>query len=94
MPKATWNGTVIAESDETQVIEGNHYFPPAAIKRDYFKPSSHRTICPWKGEASYYDVEVDGVVNQNAAWCYPSASDRAKSFEGWVAFWNGVIVEA
>lgn len=94
MPKAIWNGTVIAESDRTEVIEGNHYFPPEAIDKQYFKESSTHTTCPWKGVASYYNVEVDGQVNKDAAWYYPTAKDKAKNIEGYVAFWRGVKVES
>ena len=93
MPKAIWNGTVIAESDRTEVVEGNHYFPPSAIDKQYFKESSTHTTCPWKGVASYYNVEVDGQVNKDAAWYYPTAKDKAKNIEGYVAFWRGVKVE-
>jgi len=94
MPKAIWNGTVIAESDRTEVVEGNHYFPPEAIDKQYFKESSTHTTCPWKGVASYYNVEVDGQVNKDAAWYYPTAKDKAKNIEGYVAFWRGVKVES
>ena len=93
MPKAIWNETVIAESDRTEVVEGNHYFPPSAIDKQYFKESSTHTTCPWKGVASYYNVEVDGQVNKDAAWYYPTAKDKAKNIEGYVAFWRGVKVE-
>jgi uncharacterized protein (DUF427 family) len=94
MPKAIWNGTVIAESDRTEVVEGNHYFPPETIKQEYFKPSSKHSTCPWKGVASYYSIEVDNQVNQDAAWYYPEAKSAAKNIEGYVAFWRGVKVEA
>ena len=94
MPKAIWNGTVIAQSDRTEVVEGNHYFPPSAIDKQYFKESSTHTTCPWKGVASYYNVEVDGQVNKDAAWYYPTAKDKAKNIEGYVAFWRGVKVES
>ena len=94
MPKAIWNGTVIAQSDRTEVVEGNHYFPPEAIDKQYFKESSTHTTCPWKGVASYYNVEVDGQVNKDAAWYYPTAKDKAKNIEGYVAFWRGVKVES
>lgn len=93
MPKAIWNGTVLAESDQCEVVEGNQYFPADAIKREYFQDSSTHTACPWKGTASYYDVVVDGQVNKDAAWYYPSAKDAAKNIEGYVAFWKGVKVE-
>lgn len=91
--KATWNGIILAESDETVVVEGNHYFPAEAINSEYLQESSSQTVCPWKGVASYYDVVVNGDVNRNAAWFYPSASDAAKNIEGYVAFWHGVRVQ-
>lgn len=94
MPKAIWNGTVLAESDRTEVVEGNHYFPADAIKQQYFKDSDYHTSCPWKGKASYYSIEVDGQVNKDAAWYYPQAKDAAKNIEGYIAFWKGVKVEA
>ena len=91
--KATWNGITLAESDETVVVEGNHYFPTEAINSEYFQESNSQTVCPWKGVASYYDVVVNGDVNRNAAWFYPSASEAAKNIEGYVAFWHGVRVQ-
>lgn len=91
--KALWNGATLAESDGTIVVEGNHYFPPDSIKSEYFKPSDTHTVCGWKGTASYYDVVVDGEVNKDAAWYYPSAKDAAKNIENYVAFWKGVKVE-
>ena len=91
--KATWRGAVLAESDETVVVEGNHYFPPDSIKREYVSESATHTTCPWKGEASYYDVVVDGETNRDAAWFYPEAKEAAKNIEGRVAFWRGVKVE-
>ncbi len=90
--KAIWNGAVLAESNDTVVIENNHYFPPGSIKEEYFKPSSTHTVCPWKGTASYYTVEVNGEKNQDAAWFYPEVSDMAKGIKGYVAFWKGVEV--
>ncbi|MEQ8243581.1 DUF427 domain-containing protein [Fulvivirga sp.] len=90
--KAIWNGTVIAESSDTVVIEGNHYFPADTIKKEYFKPSDTHTVCPWKGTASYYTVDVDGEANKDAAWYYPETSDLAKAIKGYVAFWKGVEV--
>lgn len=90
--KAIWKDQVLAESDETIVVEGNHYFPPQAINEEYFRESSTHTVCPWKGTASYYDVVVNGDVNRNAAWYYPSASQAAKKIEGYIAFWHGVRV--
>ena len=83
---------MLAESDRTEVVEGNHYFPPAAVRMEYFRPSETHTVCPWKGTASYYTVEVDGKHNRDAAWYYPQAKDAAKNIEGFVAFWNGVEV--
>ncbi len=94
MAKAIWNGAVLAESNKCEIVEGNHYFPPDAIKRQYFKPSAAHTTCPWKGEASYYDVEVNGQVNKDAAWYYPAPKNAAKNITGYVAFWKGIKVEA
>ena len=93
MPKAIWNGAVIAESDVTVLVEGNHYFPPEAIRRQHFRSSDKHTICPWKGMASYYDVVVGDAVNGDAAWYYPTPKDAAKEIAGRVAFWRGVKVE-
>lgn len=90
--KAIWNGQVLAESDETIVVEGNHYFPPSSINKDFFKPSDTHTTCPWKGIASYYTLEVDETTNNDAAWYYPQAKELAKNIEGYVAFWKGVEV--
>ncbi|MDB5042597.1 MAG: hypothetical protein JWN27_3323 [Candidatus Eremiobacteraeota bacterium] len=90
--KATWNGKVLAESDATEVVEGNHYFPPSAVRSEYFKPSDTHTVCPWKGTASYYTVEVDGKQNPDAAWFYPQTKDAAANITGYVAFWKGVEV--
>ena len=94
MPKAIWNGVVLAESDRCEVVEGNQYFPPDAVKREYFKPSATHTTCPWKGVASYYDVLVDGETNRDAAWYYPEPKEAAKQIQNHVAFWRGVTVEA
>ncbi|HEX8920511.1 MAG TPA: DUF427 domain-containing protein [Pyrinomonadaceae bacterium] len=91
--RAVWNNTVLAESADTVVVEGNHYFPPDAIQSEHFRPSDTHTTCPWKGEASYYDLVVDGQVNKDAAWYYPSPKDAAKQIKGRVAFWKGVKVE-
>ncbi|HKV40192.1 MAG TPA: DUF427 domain-containing protein [Blastocatellia bacterium] len=91
--KAVWNNKILAESDETIVIEGNQYFPPASIKREYFKDSSTHTTCPWKGLASYFDVVVDAEVNKDAAWYYPDPKEAASQIRGYVAFWKGVQVE-
>lgn len=94
MARATWNGTVIAESDQCIVVEGNQYFPPAAVQRQYLRESDTHTVCPWKGTASYYDVVVDGTPNKDAAWYYPQPKDAAKQIANYVAFWHGVTVEA
>lgn len=90
--KAIWNGQVLAESNETINIEGNQYFPPSSIDKALFSESKTQSICPWKGMASYYNVEVDGKLNADAAWYYPTAKDAAKGFEGYIAFWKGVEV--
>lgn len=92
MPRAVWNGAVLAESDHTEVVEGNHYFPPSTLHREHFRPSSKHTVCSWKGTASYYDIEVDGQVNKDAAWYYPDPLPAAKNIAGFVAFWKGVQV--
>ena len=93
MPKAIWNGAVIAESDNCQVVEGNQYFPPDAIKQEYFKPSDTHSTCPWKGVASYYNVVVEGQVNKDAGWYYPEPKSAASNIKDHVAFWRGVTVE-
>jgi uncharacterized protein (DUF427 family) len=92
MPSAVWNRAVLAESEQTEIVEGNHYFPPSALRREYFRPSSTHTVCGWKGTASYYDIEVDGQVNKDAAWYYPDPLPAAKNIAGHVAFWKGVQV--
>ena len=93
MAKAIWNGAVLAESDQGIVLEGNYYFPPDAIKREYLQESQSHTRCFWKGVASYYDVTVDGKTNKDAAWYYPAPSSAAQQIEGYVAFWRGVKIE-
>jgi uncharacterized protein (DUF427 family) len=90
--KAIWNEKVLAESDDTIVVEGNHYFPEGSINKQYFAPSETHTVCGWKGTASYYDVVVGGETNKDAAWFYPEAKDAAKEIENYVAFWKGVKV--
>lgn len=90
--KAIWNNAVLAESDDTVVVEGNHYFPADSINRDYFTESDTHTVCGWKGTASYYNVVVNGEVNKDAAWYYPTPKDAAKEIEGRIAFWKGVQV--
>lgn len=93
MPRAIWNGAVLAESDRCVVVEGNQYFPADAINSEYFQPSDTHTTCPWKGVASYYNVVVGGKVNKDAAWYYPTPKDAAKQITGHIAFWRGVQVE-
>lgn len=93
MPKAMWNGAVLAESDQCEVVEGNQYFPPDAINQDYFQPSDTHTTCPWKGVASYYTIVVDGKENKDAAWYYPDPKSAAQNIKGYIAFWRGVQVE-
>ena len=92
--QASWNGVVIARSDDIVSVEGNAYFPAEALQPDCFRASSHRTVCGWKGEAHYYDVVVNGEVNANAAWFYPEPKDAAAAIKGRVAFWKGVQVSA
>jgi uncharacterized protein (DUF427 family) len=91
--KAIWNNVVIAESDKTIVVEGNHYFPPEAVNKAYLRQTSTNTTCPWKGVASYYTLEVDGQENKDAAWYYPVPKDAAKQIAGHIAFWRGVKVQ-
>lgn len=91
--KAIWNGEIIAESNETIVVEDNHYFPASAIKQEHFQPSETHTVCGWKGTASYYNVLAGGEVNKDAAWFYPETKEAANNIKGYVAFWKGVRVE-
>lgn len=90
--KAIWNNQVIAQSDKTVVVEGNHYFPADSIKKEFFSESNHNTTCPWKGTAHYYNVEVEGKINENAAWYYPQPKEAASKIKNMVAFWKGVQV--
>lgn len=92
MPKAIWNGKVLAESDKTQVVEGNHYFPPESLDPKLFQSSETRTTCPWKGLAHYKSVEVDGQANKDAAWYYPEPKEAAAHIKDHVAFWKGVQI--
>lgn len=96
MPKAIWNGVVLAESDRCETVEGNFYFPPDSIKSEYFKPTDTHTTCPWKGVADYFTLEVNGQTLADAAWTYPEAKERAKHFQGYVAFYKnkGVTIES
>ena len=93
MAKAIWEGIVLAESNQCVEVEGNQYFPPDTIQQKYFKSSAAHTVCPWKGTASYYDLEVNGKRNQGAAWYYPEPKPAAEAIKGYVAFWKGVKVE-
>lgn len=90
--KAIWNNTVLADSDQTVVVEGNHYFPPDSLNKDYFSDSNTTTTCPWKGEASYYHLDVDGDTNHDAAWYYKSPKPAAAEIKDHVAFWKGVKI--
>ena len=92
--KAVWNGVVIAESEKTTVVEGNHYFPPDSVNREYLEDSTLQSTCPWKGQASYYSIRVDGKLNKDAAWYYPAPKPAAEQIKDYVAFWRGVEVES
>ncbi|WP_052668388.1 DUF427 domain-containing protein [Nitriliruptor alkaliphilus] len=92
MPKATWNGATVAESDRTVMVEGNHYFPPDSVDRSLLRPSDRTSVCPWKGTASYFDVVVDGKVNSAAAWTYPDPKPKATQIQDHIAFWGGIEV--
>lgn len=92
MPKASWNGAVLAESDACHVVEGNYYFPPESVRREHLRPSHKHTTCDWKGVASYYDVVVNGKVNCKAAWYYPQPKDAARQIQNYIAFWHGVEI--
>ena len=94
MAKASWGGKVIAQSNATVIVEGNQYFPPEAVKKEILKPSNHTTVCPWKGTAHYYHVEVNGIRNDNAAWYYPEPKPAAAEIKDRIAFWKGVRVKA
>jgi uncharacterized protein (DUF427 family) len=91
--RASWNNVVLAESDDTVVVEGNHYFPADSLKREYFRNSDHHSVCPWKGTASYMDVVVGDEVNANAVWYYPNPSEKAAQIKDRFAFWHGVDVQ-
>lgn len=92
MPKASWNGVVIAESSATETVDGNHYFPPASIKQEFFRESEATTVCGWKGTANYFDVVVDDQTNEQAAWYYADPKPEAANIKGYVAFWKGIEV--
>lgn len=91
--QAIWNGEILADSNETVVVENNHYFPPSALRMDFFRQSDKHTTCPWKGTASYYDIAVGGQSNKDAAWFYPEPKSAASEIAGYVAFWKGVVVK-
>ena len=93
MPKAIWNNVVLAETDAIQKVENNVYFPPDSINKEFLKDSATRTVCHWKGKANYFNIEVEGNINKDAAWTYLSTKDRAKNIEGHIAFWKGVKIE-
>ncbi|MFO8022333.1 MAG: DUF427 domain-containing protein [Perlabentimonas sp.] len=90
--KAIWNGKVIAESSNTVIVEGNHYFPMESVKREFLVDSETKSICPWKGTASYFSIKIDGRINADAAWYYPNPKEKAKNIENHVAFWRGVQI--
>lgn len=90
--KAIWNGQVIAESDATINVEGNQYFPASTVNKEYLSSSETHSVCPWKGTASYYNLEVNGETNKDAAWYYPETSGQAKNIKGYIAFWKGVQI--
>jgi uncharacterized protein (DUF427 family) len=94
MVRAVWNGQVIAESDKTIVVEGNHYFPPESVNMEFFQKSRKHTVCLWKGEASYYTIKIDGKINPDAAWYYPRPKEAARQIQGYVAFWRGVQIKS
>ncbi|MCC6615418.1 MAG: DUF427 domain-containing protein [Anaerolineae bacterium] len=94
MAKAIWKGVIIAESDETVLVEGNHYFPRQTVKSEYLRSSGTHTVCPWKGQASYYSIEIDGQMKRDAAWFYPEPKPAAREIKDHIAFWRGVKVEA
>jgi uncharacterized protein (DUF427 family) len=90
--KAVWKNVTLAESNDTIIIENNHYFPPESVKKEYLQESQMHSTCPWKGEASYYDIVIDGDVNKDAAWYYPEPKEAAKPIKNYVAFWKGVEI--
>ncbi len=93
MKQAIWKDTVIAESDKTILVEGNHYFPPSGVKKEHLAETEYRTTCPWKGEAHYFNVVVGDDINRTAAWAYPKPKEKAKHIKGYFAFWKGVSIE-
>ena len=93
LAKAIWKGVILAQSDQCEIVERNYYFPPESVNRGYLKESDTHSACAWKGQANYYNIEVDGEINQDAAWYYPTPSDRASHIKDYVAFWKGVEVQ-
>lgn len=93
MARAIWNGSVIAESDATVIVEGNHYFPSDSIRQELFRPTETTTVCPWKGTANYFSIDIDGEVNRDSAWAYNTPKDAAAHIKDYFAFWRGVTVE-
>jgi uncharacterized protein (DUF427 family) len=93
MPRAVWNGAVIADSQQCEIVENKHYFPPDSVRREFLRSSDKHTVCGWKGTASHYDIVADGEVNKDAAWYYPEIKPAAKNIEAYVAFWRGITVE-
>lgn len=93
MAKAIWNDAILAQSEQCEIVEGNYYFPPESLNREYFQDSNTHTTCPWKGVASYYTIVVDNKTNQDAAWYYPNPKEKANNIKGYIAFWKGVQVE-
>jgi uncharacterized protein (DUF427 family) len=93
MPKAIWNQALLAQSQAGILLEGNYYFPVDSINKEFFKESNHKSVCPWKGEASYYDIVVNGLTNKDAAWYYPAPKEAAKQIKDYIAFWKGVKIE-
>ena len=93
MSRATWKGATLAESDSCEIVEGNHYFPPDSVNREFLVESKTTTVCPWKGTASYCSVKVGNEINEDAVWSYPSTNEAAKNIEGYFAFWKGITVE-
>lgn len=91
--KAIWNGEIIADSNETEVVEGNHYFPTSSVSMNFLSTSDTHTICPWKGEASYYSIEVNGEINPDAAWYYTEPKEAANNIKGYIAFWKGIEIQ-
>ena len=93
MVKAIWNGKIIADSKDFEIVEGNHYFPPESVKKEFLRESNTQSTCPWKGRANYYDIVINGDINKDAAWYYPNPNPAANKIKNYVAFWKGVEVK-